>query len=65
MGGELVTFLLLGEYQPNPAVIGNHAAPKFSRLIRLFDSFTQNFSRKADLLNSSFVWQFSIMTETY
>ena len=34
------------EYQPNPAIIKNHAAPKFSRPIRLLDLFTQNFSRK-------------------
>ena len=33
-----------GEYHPNPAVMENAAVPKFSKPIRLRDSFTQNFS---------------------
>ena len=37
-----------GEHQPNMAVMENPVAPKFSRPIRLLDSFMQNFSRIAN-----------------
>ena len=33
-----------GEYHPNAAIMENAAVPKFSKPIRLRDSFTQNFS---------------------
>ena len=36
-----------GEYCPNTAVMENAGDPKFSRPIRLLDSFAENFSRKA------------------
>ena len=48
MGEDLVTFWLMGEYQPNMAVMENPETPKFSKPIRLLDSFTQNLSRKAN-----------------
>ena len=43
-----------GEYQPNLAIMENPTALKFSRPLRLFDSFPQNFSRKALSFNSFF-----------
>ena len=40
MGGDLVTFWLIGEHHLNTAVMKNPAAPKYSRSVRLGDSFT-------------------------
>ena len=47
-----------GEQHPNLVVMENPAAPKFSRPIRLGDSFTQNFSIMISI-------KISIMIETY
>ena len=45
-------------YHPNPSIMRNPVALKFSKPIRMLDYFTQNFSRKAYLLNSFFVWHY-------
>ena len=47
MGGDLVIFWLMGEYHPNPSVVENTVTPKFSKPIRMLDSFTRNFSKMA------------------
>ena len=36
------------EHHPNMAVMENPVAPKFSRPVRLLNSFPKNFSRKAN-----------------
>ena len=43
---------------PNLAVMENPAAQKFSRAVRLLDSFTQNFSRKA--LSFEFIFRMAV-----
>ena len=35
------------EYHPNPPIMENTMTPKFSKRIRMLDSFIKNFSRKA------------------
>ena len=42
-------------YHPNPPTMRNPVALKFSKPIRMLDSFTQNVSTKAYLWNSFFV----------
>ena len=65
MGGDLVIFWLMGEYHPNRSITENTVAPKFSKPIRMLDSFTKNFSRMALSFEFVFFWQFRIMIETY
>ena len=61
---RLVTFWLIGEYRTILSIMKNFATAKFSRPIRLLD-FLQSISpERLYLLNSCFVWQFSIMIET-
>ena len=38
-------YLIDGEYHPDSAIVENTVAPKFSKPIRMLDSFTKNFSR--------------------
>ena len=47
IGGNLVIFSLIGEYHPNPPIVENPVAPKFSKTNKMLDSFTQNLFRKA------------------
>ena len=52
MGGDWL-------YHPNPPIMRNPVSLKFSEPIRMLDSLTQNFDRKAYILNSFFVWHYN------
>ena len=43
-----------GKYHPNLPIMENAVASKFSKSIKMLDSFTQNFSKKA--LFSEFIF---------
>ena len=61
MGGDLVIFWLMEEYHPNRSITENTVAPKFSKPIRMLDSFTKNFSRMA----LSFEFVFCLAVQDY
>ena len=61
MGGDLVIFWLMEEYHPNLPIMENTVAPKFSKPIRMLDSFTKNFSRMA----LSFEFIFCLAVQDY
>ena len=61
MGGDLVIFWLMEEYHPNLPIMENTVAPKFSKPIRMLDSFTKNFSRMA----LSFEFVFCLAVQDY
>ena len=62
MGGDLVIFCLIGEYQPQPAYYEKHCGPKFSKPIRMLDSFTKNISPERLYHFNSF---FSLAVQDY
>ena len=62
MGRDLVMLWLIGEYPPpNPSFMKNTVAPKFSKPIRMLDSFTKNFSGMA----LSFEFVFCLAVQDY
>ena len=46
MSGDLVAFCLMGGVATQHGCNGKPVAPKFSRPIRMLDSFTKHFVRK-------------------
>ena len=62
MGEDLVIFWLIGEYHPNLPIMEDTVPPKFSKPIRMLDSFTKTFLQKdliiriRFLIDSSGLW---------
>ena len=62
MGEDLVICWLIGEYHPNLPIMEDTVAPKFSKPIRMLDSFTKTFLQKdliiriRFLIDSSGLW---------